>query len=94
MPAPMMIARDPPDHTRMRRIVANRFTPRSLARWNERIEAIAERLIAAVLEEGRTDIAASVAMPIVATARRVSASARVCGGAVVMNVLTWARRVG
>jgi cytochrome P450 len=62
-PAPMMIAMDPPDHTRLRRIVASRFTPRSLARWNERIEAIAERLIASVLEQGSTDIVGSVAMP-------------------------------
>ena len=34
-----------------------------------------------------TATAASVAMPIIATARRPSASARVCGGAVVMKVL-------
>jgi hypothetical protein len=34
-----------------------------------------------------TATAASVAMPIMATARRPSASARVCGGAVVMKVL-------
>jgi hypothetical protein len=33
-------------------------------------------------------------MPIIATARRVRASARVCGGAVVMKVLTSAPRVG
>src|SRR6187401_1812855 len=44
-PVPMMIAYDPPEHSRLRRIVAGRFTPRALAAFVPRIERIVEGLL-------------------------------------------------
>jgi cytochrome P450 len=43
-----MLWRDPPDHTRLRRLVHKAFTPKSLAAWSERIDRIAADLLADV----------------------------------------------
>jgi beta-dihydromenaquinone-9 omega-hydroxylase len=42
---PMMIAKDPPEHTRLRRLVSRAFTPRALARWETMIDDVAGRLV-------------------------------------------------
>lgn len=44
-PVPMMIAYDPPQHTRLRRIAAGRFTPRALSQWADRIDQIASEMV-------------------------------------------------
>ncbi|MDH5675814.1 MAG: cytochrome P450 [Myxococcales bacterium] len=62
-PVPMMIAYDPPEHTRLRRIVAGRFTPRALAQWHERIEAIAADMVARAVEAGEVDLVEALAGP-------------------------------
>jgi len=43
-----MLNTDPPDHTRLRRLVAKAFTPRSVAALVPRIEQIADDLTAAI----------------------------------------------
>lgn len=42
---PMMITKDPPDHTRLRGLVSRAFTPRALARWEAVIEQHTDRLL-------------------------------------------------
>ncbi|HZA08851.1 cytochrome P450 [Mycobacterium sp.] len=42
---PMMIAKDPPDHTRLRQLVSRAFTPRALAVWQALVEQIADHLV-------------------------------------------------
>jgi len=48
-----MLNTDPPDHTRLRRLVAKAFTPRSVAALVPRIEQIADELIAAMPTSGQ-----------------------------------------
>jgi cytochrome P450 len=63
-PVPMMIAYDPPQHTRLRRIVAGRFTPRALTQWQARIDQIAGDMVDAVLDAGECDLVDMLAGPL------------------------------
>jgi beta-dihydromenaquinone-9 omega-hydroxylase len=62
-PAPMMIAYDPPQHTRLRQLVANRFTPRALAQWQPRIETIVQSLLEPLLGADEIDLVAQLSAP-------------------------------
>jgi cytochrome P450 len=62
-PVPMMIAYDPPEHTRLRRLVAGRFTPRALAQWTPRIERIVTALLDPLLSAGPVDLVSALAAP-------------------------------
>jgi cytochrome P450 len=55
---------DPPDHTRLRRLVARAFTPRRIEALRPRIQEIADQLIAAIQPLGHTDIMDSFALPL------------------------------
>ncbi|MER7849027.1 cytochrome P450 [Kitasatospora sp. NPDC096077] len=55
---------DPPDHTRIRRLVARAFTPRRVAALRAPIERVAEQLLDAVEPSGRADLLASYAAPL------------------------------
>lgn len=52
---PMMIAKDPPDHTRLRQLVSRVFTPRALAMWEALIEQVTEQLIERIMTMSRPD---------------------------------------
>jgi cytochrome P450 len=45
------LSMDPPDHTRLRRLVAKAFTPRTVARLAPRIEAVTGELLSAAAEQ-------------------------------------------
>ena len=62
-PVPMMIAYDPPEHTRLRRIVAGRFTPRALAAWEPRIEEVVRELFDQLLSAGPIDLVEHLSGP-------------------------------
>jgi cytochrome P450 len=55
---------DPPDHTRMRGLVAKAFTPRRLEALRPRIQQIADDLVAAIQPRGRADALAEFALPL------------------------------
>ncbi|MFH8385934.1 cytochrome P450 [Kitasatospora sp. NPDC018058] len=55
---------DPPDHTRIRRLVAQAFTPRRVSALHAPIERVAERLLDAIEPLGRTDLLANYAAPL------------------------------
>ncbi len=55
---------DPPDHTRLRRLVSAAFTPRVVAGLRPRIGEIVDRLLMRVAEQGRTDVVADLAYPL------------------------------
>lgn len=57
---------DPPDHTRLRRLVSKAFTPRSVERLRPRIEALVDELLDAVEArgDGRMDVIADLAFPL------------------------------
>jgi cytochrome P450 len=56
-----MLNMDPPDHTRLRGLLARSFTPRALAALDDRIEARARALVDAVAGAGECDFASLAA---------------------------------
>ncbi|MEM9564024.1 MAG: cytochrome P450 [Actinomycetota bacterium] len=56
----MMLNQDPPDHTRLRGLLAKAFTPRAVASLGDRIESRAHELVAAVADRGRCDLVRDV----------------------------------
>lgn len=57
----MMLNLDPPEHSRLRGLLAKAFTPRAVARLERRIEGWARELVAAVADRGECDFAKDVA---------------------------------
>lgn len=51
-----MIGMDPPDHTRLRRLVSKAFTPRSIERLRPRLTEIAHGLLDGPAREGRMEV--------------------------------------
>lgn len=58
---------DPPDHSRMRQLVHQAFTPRTIRRLAEHIDAIVEGLLDAVMERGEMDVIWDFAYPLPVT---------------------------
>jgi beta-dihydromenaquinone-9 omega-hydroxylase len=67
---PMMIAKDPPDHTRLRQLVSRVFTPRALSMWEELIEQVTEglveRMVTLQAPDGVRDLAKSLPTHVIA----------------------------
>jgi len=59
-----MLAQDPPEHTRMRRMVAAEFTTRRVAPLRPRIREIAEELIDVFAGKGEADLVPDFADPL------------------------------
>ena len=55
-----MIDREPPDHTRLRRLVTLAFTPRTVEALRPRIEAIVDRVVDGARELGEFDLIADL----------------------------------
>jgi cytochrome P450 len=52
---PTLVNNDPPDHTRIRRLVQQAFKPRDMAAREDQIRAMADRLIDAFIEDGTVE---------------------------------------
>jgi cytochrome P450 PksS len=61
---PNMLVVDPPDHTRLRRLVAKAFTPQMIENMRPHIQQIADELIDAVQDRGEMDLIADFAYPL------------------------------
>ncbi|MFC5182451.1 cytochrome P450 [Actinomadura harenae] len=61
---PSMIGQDDPEHARRRRMVYDRFTPRGVSRYAERIRATAVDCIENALDQGTTDAVETLAAPL------------------------------
>ncbi len=59
-----MIETDPPEHTRLRRLVSPLFTPRAIREWEGRARAVANDLLDQALARGSFDWATDVAEPL------------------------------
>ncbi len=59
-----MVFRDPPDHTRLRRLVSRAFTPRAVEAWRPLAEAAVEEMIRDVAPKGHMDLVHDFAYPI------------------------------
>ena len=66
-PALFMLQQDPPNHTRLRKLVSKAFTPRAVERLRLRAHAVAEAQIDAVAARGEMDVIADLALPVPST---------------------------
>lgn len=64
---PSFLRLDPPDHTRLRGLVAKAFTPRRVQELRPRIEAIVDGLLAQMEEKGSVDLIHDFAVPLPVT---------------------------
>lgn len=63
-----MLNLDPPDHTRLRRLVVKAFTPRRVAALRPRISAVTDELLGAMAEgPAETDLIEAFAFPLTVT---------------------------
>jgi cytochrome P450 len=62
-----MLLTDPPKHTRLRKLVSKAFTPRAIAAWRPRIEAVTDELLDRAEAHGEMDLIAGLALPVPAT---------------------------
>jgi cytochrome P450 len=61
---PSFLSLDPPDHTRLRRLVSKAFTPRMIARLEPRIQAITGELLTAAAPNGQLEVVSQLAYPL------------------------------
>jgi cytochrome P450 len=66
-PAEFMLQQDPPNHTRLRKLVSKAFTPRAIERLRARAQAIADERIDRVAARGAMDVIADLALPVPST---------------------------
>ncbi|WP_405983636.1 cytochrome P450 [Streptomyces sp. NBC_00872] len=59
-----MLELEPPDHTRIRRLVSQAFTPRTVERLTPYVRGLAAELVERLVAEGGGDLLASVAEPL------------------------------
>ncbi|MCA1222672.1 cytochrome P450 family protein [Streptomyces sp. 8L] len=62
-----MLQADPPDHTRLRRLVAREFTGRRVEALRPRVERITDELLDAMLPAGHADLVDALAFPLPVT---------------------------
>ena len=62
-----MLQQDPPNHTRLRKLVSKAFTPRAVESWRPRVRAIVEELLEPALAAGSMDVIEGLALPVPST---------------------------
>jgi cytochrome P450 len=61
---PSFLSLDPPDHTRLRRLVSKAFTPRRIGLLESRIRAITDELLTAAGAAGQLELVSQLAYPL------------------------------
>jgi cytochrome P450 len=59
-----MLDRDPPDHTRLRRLVSKAFTPRAIQALRPRITALVDGMLDNMAAQGSVDLVDALAFPL------------------------------
>jgi cytochrome P450 len=62
-----MLQQDPPNHTRLRKLVSKAFTPRAVSRLEPRIREIAAEGMRRACDRGEIDVIADLALPVPST---------------------------
>ncbi len=62
--AQTMLTSDPPEHTRLRRLVSKAFTPRAVEDLRPRIQSIVDHLLDEIAKKGETDAVMDLAYPL------------------------------
>ncbi|GAA1714258.1 cytochrome P450 [Fodinicola feengrottensis] len=62
---PSFLFLDPPDHTRLRKLVSKAFTPKVVERMRPRIAEVADELLDEVMPNGRMELVWDIAYPLV-----------------------------
>ncbi len=62
-----MLQQDPPNHTRLRRLVSKAFTPRAVERMRAHVQSSADTLVDRALEQGEFDAISGLALPVPST---------------------------
>jgi cytochrome P450 len=62
-----MLLQDPPDHTRLRKLVSRAFTPRAIDRIRSRAERVVDACLDRVAGDGVLDVVADLALPVPST---------------------------
>lgn len=66
-PSEFLLRQDPPDHTRLRKLVSHAFRPRSVERLRTRVETLVGELLDRAAGNGAMDVVADLALPVPAT---------------------------
>ncbi|MGW6458789.1 cytochrome P450 family protein [Streptomyces sp. NPDC055078] len=59
-----LLVADPPDHTRLRRLVSREFSPRRVEALKPRVQQLTDELLDRMLPDGRGDLVDSLAFPL------------------------------
>jgi cytochrome P450 len=62
-----MLFADPPDHTRLRRLVSRAFTPKRIESLRPAVEAMVDGFVEALLDAGEVDVMTALAFPLPVT---------------------------
>ncbi len=66
-PGNFMLQQDPPNHTRLRKLVSRGFTPRAVERLRPKIAAVVDECLDRVIPTGRMDVVKDLALPVPST---------------------------
>jgi len=66
-PSEFMLSQDPPNHSRLRRLVSSAFTPSAVGRMRAHVQEIVDQQLARVHPQGRMDVVADLALPVPST---------------------------
>lgn len=64
---PSMFNADPPEHTRLRKLVSAAFTPRAMTLLARRVQQVASGLVDAILQREQFDVVSDLAIPLPVT---------------------------
>jgi cytochrome P450 len=64
LPPPSMLGQNPPEHTRLRSLVSQAFTPRIIRGLEPRLRAVADELFDEALEKGEVDFVEAMTYPL------------------------------